>query len=152
MIVCDKRLLERIENEELSVIEKKRYFICQIAEKALGDIPIFYSSQPQGTDIPAVFVRIGKMQYKKRLGDEIECEVRFEARFLPKNSNDDIFCEAVMEKLMDALIANEISKISSERTKTGAVINADCDLRWIVEPDDSGDELMRILDMQKDEI
>ena len=94
MIICSDEFFERLEKENLSVIEKRRYLICQMAQTALEDIPIFYHSQPQGVSVPAVFVRIAKMQYGKRLAREIEwlCGKKLPVS-CPKNPDLYVMCE-----------------------------------------------------------
>ena len=149
MIICSDGFFERLEKGDISVIEKKRYMICQMAQAALEDVPVFYHAQPQGVSAPAVFVRTAKMQYNKRLSHETECRLVFEVRYLAKNAYDDVECENAMERLLDALDSMRTDKdpVVSERTDKGALIKAVSVLRWKNENEDSSGELMRLLEM-----
>ena len=151
MIICSDEFFERLEKENLSVIEKRRYLICQMAQTALEDIPIFYHSQPQGVSAPAVFVRIAKMQYGKRLAREIECRLVFEVRYLAENCFDDSECENAMERLLDVFGDDRFDKddVSAERTDKGALIKVTSKLRWKTENTDGDGELMRLLEMDE---
>lgn len=151
MIVCSDVFFDRLEKGDISAIEKKHYMICQIAQAAMGDIPIFYHAQPQGATAPAVFVRIAKMQYYKRLSYETECRLIFEVRYLAENAYDDAECESAMEKLLDAFSFDRTDKgtVFAERTDKGALVKVASLLRWKTENADDNGELMRLLEMKE---
>ena len=151
MIICSDGFFERLGKGNLSAVEKRRYLICQMAQTALEEVPVFYHAQPQGVETPAVFVRIAKIQYHKRLAREIECRLVFELRYLAKNCYDDGECENAMERLMDVFGDDLFVKeaVFAERTDKGAVIKVISKLRWKTENDDDNGELMRLLEMNE---
>lgn len=154
MIICNQSFFDRLEKGELSAVERQRYMLCQTAQQVMGDMPVFYLARPQGVKAPAVFVRIAKMLYHKRLGKEIECSLLFELRYLAENPHDDSESEQVMEKLLDAVTDGTSSyrAVSAERTDTGALVKVSCMLRWKVINSDSEGEIMQSLQQQLAEI
>lgn len=149
MIICSDDFFERLENGALSVVEKRRYHICQMAQSAMEEVPVFYFAQPQGVKAPAIFVRIAGMRYHKRLGREVEGELTFELRYLAESSHDDSECEQAMEKLLDVFGEDSFDKeaVTAERTETGVTVKVISGLRWRVEREDEAGELMRLLEM-----
>ena len=147
MIVCSEEFFERLEKGELSVIERERYKICQTAQTAMEDMPVFYIARPQGVKAPAVFVRIAKMVYHKRLAKEMECAVLFEVRYLAEKPYDDSECEQAMEKLMDAFGGDGFDKqtVSAERADDGALIKVASKLRWKLLPKEQKGDIMQSL-------
>ena len=150
MIVCSGDFFDRIEKGELSVIEKRKYAVCQLAQSAVGEIPVFGIARPQGVTAPAVFVRIAKMIYRKRLSKEIECTVLFEVRYLARNPYDDIECEQMTEKLLDKFVSDSFDKqsVSAKRTDDGVLIETVSKLRWKVLSDEDEGDLMQKLESQ----
>ena len=150
MIVCSGDFFERLEKGELSVIEKRKYAVCQLAQSAVGEIPVFGIARPQGVTAPAVFVRIAKMIYRKRLSKEIECTALFEVRYLARNPYDDIECEQMTEKLLDKFVSDSFDKqsVSAKRTDDGVLIETVAKLRWKVLSDEDEGDLMRKLESQ----
>ena len=134
MIVCSENFFERLEKGEISVIERKRYKICQLVQNALEEIPIFYLARPQGVKAPAAFVRIAKMIYHKRLAEEIECAVLFEVRYLAEKPYDDSECEQAMEKLrtIDLSDLNELRE--NIREKIEYIMKEEKDVCKVEEP------------------
>ena len=150
MIVCSGDFFDRLEKGELSVIEKRKYAICQLAQSAVGEIPVFGIARPQGVTAPAVFVRIAKMIYRKRLSKEIECTALFEVRYLTRNPYDDIECEQMTEKLLDKFVSDSFDKqsVSAKRTDDGVLIETVSKLRWKVLSDEDEGDLMQKLESQ----
>ena len=148
MIVCSGDFFDRLEKGELSVIEKRKYEVCQLAQSAVGGIPVFGIARPQGVTAPAVFVRIAKMIYRRRLSKEIECTALFELRYLARNPYDDIECEQMTEKLLDKLVSDSFDKqsVSAKRTDDGVLIETASKLRWKVIPKEGEGDLMQKLE------
>lgn len=153
MIICSDEFFERLEKGNLSAVEKRRYLICQMAQSAMNDVPVFYHAQPQGVDAPAVFVRIAKIQYHKKLSRQIDCRLVFEVRYLAENSYDDSECENAMERLMDVFGNDRFDKeaVFAERTDKGALIKVVSGLRWKLEDAEESGELMRLIEMTEKE-
>ena len=149
MIVCNEKFFTRLENGELSAVERQRYMLCQTVQQVMEDAPVFYTAQPQGVKTPSVFVRIAKMLYHKKLGREIECTILFELKYLAENPQDDSECEQIMEKLLDAVSEEGCyQSVSAERIDSGALIKVACKLRWKVIYSDGESELMQSLQQQ----
>ena len=148
MIVCSQEFYDRLEKGELSIIEKRKYAVCQLAQAAVGDIPVFCVARPQGVSAPAVFVRIAKMVYHRRLSKEIECSALFEVRYLAENAHDDSECEQMTERLLDVFVSDSLDKssVSAERIDDGVLIKTASKLRWKVVNSEGEGELMQKLD------
>ena len=113
----------------------------------MGEIPVFGIARPQGVTAPAVFVRIAKMIYRKRLSREIECTALFEVRYLARNPYDDIECEQMTEKLLDKFVSDSFDKqsVSAKRTDDGVLIETVSKLRWkVISGEDEGSIMQKL--------
>lgn len=124
MVIYDEKVKERLENGSETPTEYYHAMICEAAAKALGEVTVFYSAQPQGVLPPAVFVRAESVSAAKRLGGTELVTMKLALRYLAQNPESDAESEAAAESMINALngLCLRISEIKGERTKTGAMV------------------------------
>lgn len=151
MVIYDEKVKERLKNGETTTIERFRTEICEAAAKLLPQVTVFYSAQEQGSQKPAVFARLEKLEMRKKLGGIEAVTMKVALRFLPKRAADDAENELFMTAAAEVAeqLGRYMAAFSAERSEKGATAWLTvCFEQKSAEGDSGG--VMRVLELNEE--